>query len=71
MYIVKTLSAYATLGIAEQAVKDATGSVYYQEIVEVPYPDGKCFDDLEEFKLENSRLRYRMKGDVGWRELAL
>ena len=72
MYIVKTLSAHATRGIAEQAMRDALGAVYCQELVEVPYPDGKSFEDLEEFRIVDSvLLRYRLKGESVWHELAL
>lgn len=71
MYIVKTMFVHATRGIAEQAMRDTPGAVYAQELVEVPYPEGKSFDDLAEFHIADSVLRYRMKGESVWHELKL
>jgi hypothetical protein len=67
MYILKTLLVFPELKYAEKA-KAKPGYYDYQDAIEVPLPEGKTFDDVQEWKmLAEGEIEYRMKGETEYR----
>ena len=64
MYVLKTLEVFSEL---EYVVKAEKMNEYsdYKEILKVPLPDGKTFDDVQEWKMiAEGEIEYRMKGET-------
>ena len=67
MYIVKIFTMCSNAITARHIVEDA----YHGdrcEVVEVNLPEGKTFDDVQEWKmLAEGEIEYRMKGETDYR----
>jgi hypothetical protein len=65
MYILKALEVFSK---KEYAMKADCIYPDHSEIVRVPLPEGKTFDDVQEWKmLAEGEIKYRMKGETDYR----
>jgi len=67
MYILKALEVFAELEYAEDA-KTEPGYYDYKEVIAVPLPEGKTYEDVAEWKFlyAHGEIEYRLKGETDY-----
>jgi hypothetical protein len=69
MYVLKAIEIFSK---EEYAKRAEFVSPDYSEVIRVPLPEGKTFDDVSEWKmLDDGRLEYRMRDEDWYRTYQL
>jgi hypothetical protein len=68
MFIAKQLTFHVTEEATKRFLKEQRWCYDYGELIEVPLPEGKTFEEVEQWHLtDGGVLRYKLKGE-DWSE---
>ncbi|NCC41703.1 MAG: hypothetical protein EOM21_20265 [Gammaproteobacteria bacterium] len=66
MYLVKTLTLFSNKASAEASLEECPADL--SEVIRVPLPKGKTFDDVAWWRLpEDGMLEYKLRDEAEWR----